>query len=289
MVINCKSQSSPYRQRVGSVAQYFNDIRKYPSLNRREEKELLMQAQGKNKALQKKAIEILVNCNQRFVASAAMKYTTGDDLLDIINEGNIGLITAIERFDVSKDVKFITYAVWWIQKSINHYLTNYRNIVVPANASKLRIITNKARKEFFLKEQRLPSLMELQEILKSEYNFNVNKLSDLEQFQSFSIDESTYDDEEAFSENPLYTNATSSNNVEEECSKNDSKRIVGEMLNKLNERDRFIIECAFGIGREQQTYDSIADELSLTKERIRQKIGEIVKKLGRYIKEDYIN
>ena len=61
------------------------------------------------------------------------------------------------------------------------------------------------------------------------------------------------------------------------------------MLNKLNESDRFIIECAFDIGREQQTYDSIADELSLTKERIRQKIGEIVKKLGRYIKEDYIN
>lgn len=286
MVINCKSQVSPYCQRVGSVAQYFNNIRKYPILNKNEEKELLIQAQGNNKKLQKEAIEILVNCNQRFVASAAMKYANGDDLLDIINEGNIGLITAIERFDVSKDVKFITYAAWWIQKSINYYLTNYRNLVIPANASKLRTVTNKVRHEFFLKEQRYPSLIEMQEILKEKYNFNVENLSDLEPFQSLSIDDNSYEDEETFSENPLYTNVTSSNNIEEENEKNDTKKIISEILKKLNKRDRFIIENAFGIGCTQQTYDSIADELSLTKERIRQKVSEIIKKLGKYIKED---
>ena len=125
MVINCKSQVSPYCQRVGSVAQYFNDIRKYPILNKNEEKELLIQAQGNNKKLQKEAIEILVNCNQRFVASAAMKYANGDDLLDIINEGNIGLIRAAHKFDPSKGVKFISYAVWWIKNSINECIEKY--------------------------------------------------------------------------------------------------------------------------------------------------------------------
>lgn len=288
MVINCKSQSSPYCQRVGSVAQYFNDIRKYPILNKKEERILLKQAQSEDKKLQKKAIEVLVNCNQRFVASAAMKYANGDDLLDIINEGNIGLITAIERFDINKDVKFITYAAWWIQKSINYYLTNYRNLVIPANASKLRTITNKVQHEFFLKEQRYPTLIEMQEIIKEKYNFNVENLSDLEPFQSLSIDDNMYEDDEAFSENPIYTSVTSSNNIEEDNKNNDNKKIIREILSKLNERDRFIIENAFGIGCNQQTYDSIADELSLTKERIRQKVSEIIKKLGKYIKEDNI-
>lgn len=286
MIVNCKSQVSPYCQRVGSVNQYFNDIRKYPILSKEEQKRLIIQIRGKDKNLCRLAFDKLVKCNQRFVASAAMKYSNGEDLLDLINEGNIGLINAIERFDITKDVKFITYAAWWIQKSINQYLTNFRDMVVPANAAKLRNVTHKARNEFYLNEERNPTLEELRDFIKEKYNHNVSNLTDLETFQSYSIDcNINGEDDETFSESSLYTNITSSNNIEDDIKESDNKRIISEILSKLSEKDRFIIECAFGIGRTQQRYEEIAEELSLTKERIRQKINEIIKKLGKYIKD----
>ncbi len=285
MVINCKSQSSPYCQRVGLVSTYFNEIRKYNVLTKEEEKSLLIKAHGKNETEKKQAIDRLVTSNQRFVASAAMKYTSGDNLLDLVNEGNIGLITAIEKFDLTREVRFITYAAWWIQKSITTYLTQYNNIVTPANAGKLRILTNKAKQEFFVKEQRMPTLDELQLILKEKYNFNVENLSDLESFQSMSIDDtnSSSEDDETLSENPLYTSVTASNNIDDDIVYNDNKVIVKNLLKKLNNRDKYIITKAFGIDCQEETYETIANELNLTKERIRQKVSEIVKKLSEYI------
>lgn len=285
MVINCKSQASPYCQRVGLVSTYFNEIRKYNVLTKEEEKSLLIKAHGKNETEKKQAINRLVTSNQRFVASAAMKYASGDNLLDLVNEGNIGLITAIEKFDLTREVRFITYAAWWIQKSISTYLTQYNNIVTPANAVKLRILTNKAKQEFFVKEQRMPTLDELQLILKEKYNFNVENLSDLESFQPMSIDDtnSSIEDDETLSENPLYTSVTASNNIDDDIVYNDNKVIVKNLLKKLNNRDKYIITKAFGIDCQEETYETIANELNLTKERIRQKVSEIVKKLSEYI------
>lgn len=285
MVINCKSQVSPYCQRVGLVSTYFSEIRKYNVLTKEEEKLLLIKAHSDNEFEKKQAIDKLVTSNQRFVASAAMKYSSGDNLLDLVNEGNIGLITAIEKFDLDREVRFITYAAWWIQKSITTYLTQYNNIVTPANAGKLRMLTNRVRQEFFRKEQRMPTLDELQTILRDEYDFNVENLSDLEIFQSMSIDDSSSsnDDDETLSENPLFNSVTASNNIEDDIICNDNKVIVKNLLKKLNKRDKYIITKAFGIDCQEETYDTIASELNLTKERIRQKVSEIVKKLSDYI------
>lgn len=288
MIVNCKNQNTTYCQRVGLVTTYFNDIRKYKILSKSEERDLLIKAHSSDNKVRNEAVTILVNSNQRFVASAAMKYANGDNLLDLVNEANIGLICAIDKFDLDKDVRLITYAAWWIQKSINDYLTEYGNIVTPANANKLRFLTNKVRKEFFAKEHRTPTLEEVQNILRDEYDFNVNNLTDLEVFQSISIDETASFDgeEESFNENPIFTNATASNNIDDDIEEDDNKVIVKNLLCKLNEKDKFIITKYYGIGCHEESCDTIAAELNLTKERIRQKINGIIKELSKFINND---
>lgn len=285
MVINCKSQNTPYIQREGIVSNYLNEIRKYPILSKDDEKIFLKQTKSNNPTVRQQAIEKLVICNQRFVVSAAMKVTDGTDFLDLVNEGNLGLITAIERFDVDKDTKFITYAVWWVQKFINSYLTNNRNIVVPANADKLRVTLNKIRNEFFKKEERLPTSHEIQEILKREYKFNVDNIAELEPFQIVSLEYSNNEEEEQITENPIYSKATASNNIQDEMVNSDYKTIVTHLMKRLNERDRYIIKNIFGIDCDEKTYDSVADDLNLTKERVRQKVNEILKTLAKSINE----
>lgn len=283
MIVNCKSQLSPFIQREGIVTTYLNEIRKYPVLSKNEQRKLLVKAKNGNSETRQTAIKTLVNCNQRFVMSAAMKMTDGNDLLDLVNEGNIGLMTAIEKFDLNKNVAFITYAAFWVQKYMNQYLTEYRNMVIPANANKLRVVVTKARNTFFKKEERMPTLEELQTILKEEYNFNA-QLTDLESFQSVSIEENNDDEENMYSENIAYTKVTSSNNINEHVENLDYKVMVSKLLNKLNDRDKKIISQAFGIGCLEKTYESIADEHNLSKERIRQKINEILDKLKKMTK-----
>ena len=288
MIVNCKNQNTIHCQRLGLVTTYFNDIRKYKILSKSEEKDLLIKAHSGDNKVRNEAVTILVNSNQRFVASAAMKYANSDNLLDLVNEANIGLICAIDKFNLDKDVRLITYAAWWIQKSINDYLTEYGNIVTPANANKLRFLTNKVRQEFFTKEHRTPTLEEVQNILRDEYDFNVNNLTDLEVFQSISIDETASFDgeEESFNENPIFTNATASNNIDDDIEEDDNKVIVKNLLCKLNEKDKFIITKYYGIGCHEESCDTIAAELNLTKERIRQKINEIIKELSKFINND---
>lgn len=285
MIVNCKSQNTPYIQRDDMVAIYCNDIRKFPILSISEQRKLLENTKSKNEIVRKKAIEQLVNCNQRFVMSAAKKATNGTDLLDLINEGNIGLMIAIEKFDLSKNVGFITYAAFWVQKFINEYLAGYRNMVIPANAQKLRTVVSKARNEFFKTEERMPTLTELQDILKEKYNFNVSQLEDLEAYQLVSIEDSANDEEDnVYNENLSYVKVTASNNITNDVEISDYKLMVEKLLNKLNDRDRTIITKAFGIGCIEQTWESIAYDVDLSKERIRQKIGEILNKLKKMSK-----
>lgn len=284
MIINCKSQDIPYFERGDMVTMYCNDIRKFPILSISEQRKLLEKTKSENEIIRRQAIEQLVNCNQRFVMSAAKKATNGTDLLDLINEGNIGLMIAIERFDLNKKTGFITYAAFWIQKYINEYLAEYRNMVVPANAQRLRFAVNKAKNEFFKKESRMPTLDELQTVLKEKYDFNVSQLQDLETFQLVSIEESYDDDSDTCTENISYVKATATNNINKEIEVFDYKTMVEKLLNKLSDRDRTIITKAFGIGCIEQSYDSIADDVDLSKERIRQKIAEILDRLKKLTK-----
>lgn len=285
MIVNCKRQDKPYFQRTETLNLYMSDIRKYPLLTKEEEIQLIADAQQtENKIKSQKAIDKLVCCNQRFVISVAKKLGNDNNLLDLINEGNIGLIEAIKRFDIEKNCHFVTYAVWWIRKIMIKYLSTKENAVVPANFTKIYNYTNKIKEEFIQKYERAPFLHELQEMLRERYNFNVENLCDLEAFQSISIDEHYGDsnDDESIGESDLFNSVTASNNINVDVRKRDNCKIVEILLSKLNRRERFIIQNFYGIDCQSKTMDDLASELNLTKERIRQLISSSLKKLSAY-------
>ncbi|MDH3786459.1 MAG: sigma-70 family RNA polymerase sigma factor, partial [Acidobacteriota bacterium] len=117
------------RQRAGQrsiLSHYFSEIRDFPLLTKEEEKSLARDIQNGNSA----AINDLVESNLSFVAKVASEYRSlGIPFEDLLNEGNIGLIEAAHRFDASKDTKFISYAIWWIRKSILKALSEQSHVV----------------------------------------------------------------------------------------------------------------------------------------------------------------
>lgn len=144
-----------------NLSRYFADIRKFPSLTKEQEKELVTKIQVPGG--DKRAMEKLVNANLRFVVSVAKMYQgQGVPLLDLISEGNAGLIEAANRFDTSKDVKFFSYAVWWIRiKIFTNMDWNNRVIQLPANRT---LLVTKVKRVILALEQQLgryPTLDEL--------------------------------------------------------------------------------------------------------------------------------
>ena len=295
MIVNCKSLLSPYIKREGLVQNYLNDIRKYEVLSKEEEKELLKKVHSPDPKIRQNAIDTLINHNQRFVTSVAMKYTNGEDVLDLVNQGNLGLIEAIKRFDInnSKDVRLITYAVWWIQKSINEYIISYTDIVTPANVIKLRALTKKIKNRFLNVERRTPTLEEIRTVLQEEYGINVKNLYDLENYQCISIDAKTEseDPDETFGENALFNAYTATDNVSDDVNTRDKKEVVKSLLNYLTERERTILIRSFGLNDNGvgDTHYTIGVDLGLTKERVRQIEKEAISKLNTIIKENKIS
>ena len=148
-----------------NLSRYFADIRKYPTLTKEEEKELVIKIQAPGG--DRKAMEKLVNANLRFVVSVAKNYQgQGVPLLDLISEGNAGLIEAANRFDVSRDMKFISYAVWWIRiKIFTNMDWNNRVIQLPANRT---LLVTKVKRVVLEMEQRLGRYPTIDELHESE-------------------------------------------------------------------------------------------------------------------------
>lgn len=285
MIINCKS-TKQFVNRSEISTMYFNDIRKYPVLTVSEERELLYTVKTGNPQQAEAARQKIIECNQRFVVSVAKKWQNGDNLMDIVNEGNVGLIRAIDNFDINKKQRFLTYAVFWIRKAINEYIINNDNVVKPKNANKIYTYANKARNSFFMKNERNPSLDELKEELETVYNVHVYDKEDLAQFIVATIDDKRSGekfDNECGSINICkeFDDATASNNVEEDINRQHCITTARRLLTCLDERERQIIEMSFGIGGGcENTLDTIATEMKLSKERVRQLYAIAIKKMS---------
>ena len=188
--------------------------------------------------------------------------------MDVVNEANLGLIQAIDNFDLKMKCRFITYAVWWIRKYLNDYVTLKEKPVIPPNATKLHVYLSKARQEFFNENERYPSLSELREILRNKYKVSVKRAKDLETLTLSSIDstdESRYD-----SDLIQYETVTSSNNVAEDMDREDIVKKVAAFLDILDEKEKDVVKKMYGIGCDSLTVPRIADELGYTMERVRQ-------------------
>lgn len=289
MIVNLKARPTEFIERSEALVRYYDDIRKFPLLTPEEEAECFNRLKNGSLIEQSKAKKQIINSNQRFVVSVAKKYGKNSNILDLINEGNIGLLEAVEKFDVDKGVKFSTFAVWYIRRAINLYSIKNNSVVTKSNLSKTYHIIAQARNKFYQQELRQPTVDELKEILENDYNVKIKNTLDIVDSKIISIDdESNTDDENPnYGDVMLYKNNTSSPNSYENNSNNDfNKIIVTNLLSKLTEREQQITKLLFGIGCDREyELQEIGEKVNLTTERVRQLKFAILVKL----KKEYKN
>ena len=251
-----------------SLDKYLVEISRIPMISAEEEVELAQAIRaGGQKA--NKAREKLVTANLRFVVSVAKQYQhQGLPLTDLINEGNIGLITAADRFDDTRGFKFISYAIWWIRQSILQAIADYSNTVRRpqsqiAISNKIKTATN----EFLQKHQRYPSAEELSEIIELE----IEKIEKAIQGEAHvaSIDAPLTDDE---SQTMVDTLASSSEYAADRQVDHESmcSDLMQVLCSVLSERECKIVIQSFGIGCQERGLEDIGNDMGLTRERVRQ-------------------
>jgi RNA polymerase primary sigma factor len=215
-----------------------------------------------------RALEKLTRANLRFVVSVAKQYQNqGLSLPDLINEGNLGLIKAAEKFDETRGFKFISYAVWWIRQSILQALAEQsRHIRLPLNQVGLLNKINKEIARFEQQYERRPSPEELAEALEVP----VEKIEDTlnQSGRQTSIDAPFVEGEENSLLNILPN--SDSNTTDHSLMAQSLSTEIDRALSTLTSREKEIIQMLFGIGRQEMTLEEIGDYLGLTRERVRQ-------------------
>jgi RNA polymerase primary sigma factor len=251
-------------ERTPILTSYMQDISRYPLLSLNQEVELTYRARrGDEKAKQK-----LINCNLRFVISIAKQYVhNGIALEDLIMEGNLGLITAIEKFDPMRGFKLSTYAVWWIRQAIlNALCEKGRSVRIPLNQVGLQQRIKKCVQNFIQVEERQPTISELAELLQ----LPEDKIEDSLRMVSseVSIDLPVGEDGDSCLADLLQSNMPSTDSeINRECLQQDIQR----WLLVLDERSRDIIIKSFGLsGAEPMTLDELGAKYALSRERVRQ-------------------
>ena len=246
------------------INQYFHDISGYSLLNKQDEILWIEKA----KTGDKEAKEQIVMSNLRLVAKIALHYCkSGIYYLDLIQEGTIGLIIAIDKFDISKGYKFSTYATWWIKKEIIDALKKKVNMIKIPNYIYLMNKKIKIYEESFLeKEGKKPSLKEVSNALEisEEDIVRVKKAVDMN-MMNLKYGDSTDDDDELD-----IKDYSTINEIDSAINELHQKTRVSTLLNKLNAREKKILEMYYGLTEnERHTFKEIGKELNISAERVR--------------------
>jgi len=248
-----------------ALLRYFADISPLHPLTPDEEVELASRIHHGDK----EARDTLVRANLRFVISVAKQYqNAGIALEDLINEGNIGLIRAAERFDPTRGFKFDTFAVWWIRQAITTALADSSRMVrLPLNVVGQISRIRKAETAFEQKYERMPSADELSELL----DIPVERIQELRSNgnRSISLDAPLSDDTDTTMGEMLIS--THSDSTDGGLMQESLRYDLGRVLETLPNREAEIIKKSFGLyGESEQSIDNIAMTMHLTRERVRQ-------------------
>ena len=249
------------------IKQYVKDIRKIPIIGQEEQEELFKVLLDKSttKETKQDIYNKLIVGNLRFVISVAKMFQNqGMDLLDIISEGNIGLIKAAERFDPTSGVKFISYAVWWIRQSIMASLNeNSRTIRIPSN---LVQDAQKAKRDESSEEEQFRIKTEEQDPLGGiSLPYCVGLYKEINEEGDQLID--------------IIPNRDALNPEELLNTPEEIKKKVSLMLSILDDREKIIIERYYGLTGVESNLEDLGEEFGCTKERIRQLRDKAIKKL----------
>jgi len=262
-----------------SLKCYFNDLSKISLVDGERQAELAILAKnGDDKALKE-----LVEGNLRFVVSVAKEYVYSKiPLEDLINEGNIGLIRAVDKFDPARKIRFISYAVWWIRQSIIQSIYETADTVrLPINRINIKNKVNKAVDILFKEFNREPTAGEVSSFSGISENDITNGKTDC----NFGIDiHSTINENSEITVNDWLT-GDDYEDMERQINRNDVTDEIKDVLSTLNKREVDIINMYFGLENGQElNLREIGQKMNLTNERVRQIKDFALKKLRTYNK-----
>jgi RNA polymerase primary sigma factor len=259
-----------------NIKHYLEEISKFPALTEEDEKKLGERIRQGDK----EALQTLIKSNLKFVVSYVKKYRgMGLGLLDLIDEGNVGLIEAAKRFDPTRNVRFVSYAVWWIRQAIIHALTLSSRITrIPQKLADQ--ISQMKKKTAELKGElgRDPNREEIAKAL----GVSETDVEDLEILgeRSLSLSERGANDDELEVEDRI--SDTHSPSVEYQIIKASVQQQIRETLGELDEKEALVLKLRFGLDDDRpRTLQEIGAQLNLTRERIRQIEQKAMRKLGR--------
>lgn len=249
-----------------SIGRYYKEVKKTKLISGDEQIQLAVKA----KAGDKRAFDELVRVNLRFVISIAKDYQgSGISLEDLISEGNLGLIEAVNRFDETKGFKFISYAVWWIRQSIiKHIYDNGSNIRLPINRINSINKISKTKDKLSLLLGRDPSDGE---ILNFNSEISSNDLKSFNTEGNFEISVAKKISEDGETELSDMLQGESNEEIENGIHTQELRIKIEKVLSTLQKREVSILKLYFGLnGDSPKTLKEIGDEFGLTNERVRQ-------------------
>lgn len=269
-----KISKSITNRESASLEKYLQEIGHQDLLSADEEVDLAQRIRKGDR----KALDRLTKANLRFVVSVAKQYQNkGLSLPDLINEGNLGLIKAAEKFDETRGFKFISYAVWWIRQSILQAIAEQSRIVrLPLNQVGSVNKINRELNKFEQENERKPSVEEMADLV----DLPEDKVADAMQISTrhVSMDAPFSSEDEGNSLLDILPN-TDTPMADNELVKQSLREEIGRFLDLLNDRERKVVKAFFGIGTHEMTLEEIGDKYNLTRERVRQIKEKAIRRL----------
>lgn len=258
-----------------SIKAYLHRIGRIPLLSREQEEKLAKQIETGSQSAKEK----MINSNLRLVVSVAKRYAAGSSmgLLDLIQEGNIGLMKAVDKFDYRKGFKFSTYAMWWIRQSITRAIADQaRTIRIPVHMKEKMGKVSSAARKFLAENGREPNVEELAESM----GIGREQMDEIMRLYSDTVSLDTPVGEE---EDSMLMNFVADESMPEQFEAAEHGILaeqVNEILSELTEREQMILRLRFGfVENRVWTLEEVGQEYHVTRERIRQIEGKALRKL----------
>jgi RNA polymerase sigma factor (sigma-70 family) len=258
-----------------TLQKFLADVRKYDVPTAEEEISLVKRYRDGDEA----AGQELINRHLRFIYSLAKIYARDEnEVVDYVNEGVIGFNIALNKFDLTLENKFITYAVWYVRRQMNFYLNDTRNMITRSNVNKIGKKLDTIKQKYYAENGREPTTEEVKQILLDNYGLDIKEDCDVFEVSISSINEEI-DDDYTVENDPEYTKRTSSvNEYEENAEKDYKKALVSTILSFIPEKQADVMKMLYGIDYERcYTTEEVGEKYGITATEVASLRDKIIK------------